>query len=97
MELMSKLFSIPRTVSYPLHGSRASFAIHPKISNICFIILDGAMTGIAFDWITANLYGVSEDGYVFACKSSPRVSLSCVTILSRPGRLYGIAVDPNQG
>ena len=55
------------------------------------------MTGIAFDWITANLYGVSEDGYVFACKSSPRVSLSCVTILSRPGRLYGIAVDPNQG
>ena len=67
------------------------------MNEISSIIPDGAITGIAFDWITTNLYGVSEDGYIFACKPIGTGPLSCVTVLQRRRRLYGIALNPNEG
>ena len=53
--------------------------------------------GLDFDWITHNLYVVSEGGYVFACKSTKRGSMNCYIIVTGQGRIYGIAVDPNHG
>ena len=60
---------------------------------------DGPITGLAFDWITANVYGVSASGVIFACKSlaGEPSSLSCVTLVDRQTRLNGIALSPNEG
>ena len=61
------------------------------------MIADGAMRGLAVDWITSNLYGVTSDGYVFVCIGSSNLQLKCITLLAGQGQLNGIALDPNSG
>ena len=57
------------------------------------------MWGIGLDWVTGDLFDISRNGYVFVCK--PRDAASgtwmCKTLLSSPGGLEGIAVNPNTG
>ena len=62
------------------------------------MIADEFMRGLAFDWITTNLYGVSWNGHVFVCQASgENGELNCTNLLSGQGKLNGIALDPNNG
>ena len=58
---------------------------------------DRDIEGLAVDWVTGNLYGVSS-GLVFVCNApAGSESLNCKNLLS--GQVYqnGIALDPNRG
>ena len=61
------------------------------------VTADGDVEGLAFDYITRNVYGVSWEGYIFACKVLPNGKLKCANLLTRQGNLHGIALDPNNG
>ena len=61
------------------------------------IIIDGTIYGLAFDWVTKNLYGVSSNGIAFACNTTAGTMLHCVMLISGQGALYGIAVNPYEG
>lgn len=64
------------------------------------MIADGQIRGLAFDWITTNLYGVGWNGQVFVCipSSSSTIGwLTCADLLTGQGNLNGIALDPNNG
>ena len=61
------------------------------------LTIDGDINGLAVDWITANVYGVSKGGYIFACNSRTAGPLSCTTIVNSPDTLIGIALSPNEG
>ena len=49
------------------------------------------------DWITGNLYGVSENGHVFVCETFESGMLSCENLVTGQGNVQGIALDPNNG
>ena len=62
------------------------------------MLADGFIRGLAFDWITMNLYGVSWNGHVFVCQApGENGELNCRNLLTGQGTLNGIAVDPNNG
>ena len=61
------------------------------------MISDGTIYGLAFDWITSNLYGVSSNGIVFACNTTAGPMIECIALLSGQGNLYGIVVNPIEG
>ena len=61
------------------------------------MVADGDLRGLAFDWITGNVYAVAEDGDILACDGNPGRNFSCATVLSGQGTLTGIALDPVQG
>ena len=58
---------------------------------------DDQFRGLAFDWVTGNVYIATWGGFVLACDGTLERNLKCVTILSGQGKLVGIALDPGQG
>lgn len=62
-----------------------------------FYFVDKRISGLAFDWIGRNLYGVSWAGIVVACKERATGQMECYTVWEEPGQLEGIVVDPNNG
>ena len=64
-----------------------------------FIIADGDMRGISYDWIAGNLYVATRDGNILACNQDTRGKRAflCKTLLADQGDLRGIAVDSNEG
>ena len=50
---------------------------------------------MALDFITANVYVVSEKGFILACDGTP--TFTCVTVLSNESGPNGIALNPNDG
>ena len=58
---------------------------------------DELISGLALDWITGNLYGVSTRGIVFACKARVRGLMKCMVVLEGQKTLRGIALDPKNG
>ena len=52
---------------------------------------DDALWGLGLDWVSGNVYAVSDGGFIIACNGTG--SLRCVTVLSGLGELRGIAVD----
>ena len=59
---------------------------------------DKLISGLAFDWITGNLYGVSWAGIVFACEARVKgLMTKCADLDKSNGTLNGISVDPNDG
>ena len=57
----------------------------------------GPIYGLAFDWITNNLYGVSQGGHIFACKETSNGTFDCYTLRDDQGNVNGIAINPNEG
>ena len=57
----------------------------------------GPIYGLAFDWITNNLYGVSQGGHIFACTETSNGTFDCYTLRDDQGKVNGIAVHPNEG
>ena len=58
---------------------------------------DGVIRGLAHDWITGNLYGVSQNGIVFVCNTTRNEQIDCEVLLSGLGDLYAIALNPVEG
>lgn len=64
------------------------------------IVFDGSIQGLAFHWVTGNLYGTTLVGSVFVCgdtKSSSGGLLTCITLMGRIGINEQIPVNPLQG
>ena len=65
---------------------------------ILFLSADKLISGLDFDWITGNLYGVSWAGIAFACEARVnRMMKKCVELVKGNGRFNGIAVHPQDG
>ena len=60
-------------------------------------IADGAPYGLAFDWITGNIYASTGNGFILVCDRTRTSNLTCATVLSNQGDLYGIALNPAEG
>ena len=58
---------------------------------------DGIFQGLAFDWITGNLYIGARDGYVIVCDTSVTRSFLCLPLLTRQFDVDGIALNPTEG
>ena len=63
---------------------------------ICLPI-DELISGLDFDWITGNLYGVSWAGVVFVCRARVQGFMKCTELLKDQGKLRGISLGPNEG
>ena len=62
------------------------------------VFADKLISGLAFDWIAGNLYGVSWAGIVFACKARGAGRMTkCSELVKDQGILRGIALDPQDG
>ena len=61
------------------------------------MIVDGDINGLAFDWITGNVYAVTLGGYILACDWNTTRSFLCVSVATGLGELIGIALDPVDG
>ena len=86
-------FLVPANVSSPQYCDVTNF--------MSFIILwhgDGAFYGLAFDWITGNIYVVANGGYILACDGTTGKNFQCASVLTDQGSLWGgIALDPVEG
>ena len=51
-------------------------------SKIRRIFKDGYIEDLNVDWITGNLYGVGDKGYMFVCNTTNSESLNCRTYIS---------------
>ena len=60
-------------------------------------ISDGVLRGVAFDWVTGNLYLVSSDGFVLVCNGSLDRAFNCATVINGQGDLIGIVLNPGEG
>ena len=60
-------------------------------------LVDGQIFGLAFDWITGNVYVVTWNGFILACDGSLERNFTCVTVLSGLGSVTGLALDPADG
>ena len=58
---------------------------------------DGYANGLAFDWITGNIYAGTQDGNILACDGALDRDLRCVTLLTGQGYVNGIALDAVEG
>ena len=58
---------------------------------------DGGLRGLAFDWITGNMYVGTYDGHILACDTVRTSTLICATMLSNQGTVNGIALHPVAG
>ena len=61
------------------------------------MFVDTYVWDLSLDWVTGNLYGVDGNGYVFVCNTTNSESLNCKSLLTGPGVLCGIIVEPNSG
>ena len=61
------------------------------------LIIDGRLMGVAFDWITGNIYVTTFSGYILACDGTVGRNFSRVTVLTGQGYLLETALDPTEG
>ena len=56
------------------------------------------MMGVAFDWITGNLYGIARRGHLFVCKEAEATgSLRCMSLVIGKGIFQEIVLNPLKG
>lgn len=66
--------------------------------HLFYIMLpDGCLNGLAFDWVSGNVYIASSGGFILACSGRPANSFTCATVLFEEGDIQGIALDPAAG
>ena len=61
------------------------------------ITTDSNFNGLAFDWISGNIYVATYDGKILACGDGAKRTFSCFTILDGQSNAEGIALDPTKG
>lgn len=63
------------------------------------MLADGGFQGLAFDWITGNLYIGTRRGtrHIIVCDTSATRSFTCFPLLEGQKDVDGIALDPIQG
>ena len=62
------------------------------------LIPDGSVYALDFDWITGNIYGSEDYGFIFVCKANDPGNFVCASVLR--GSYFsvrGIAVHPTEG
>ena len=80
--------------------------VYPPNNNGCslweshtglWVFTDDEFRGLAYDWITSNIYAVTRGGFILACSDSRRSArtFGCGTVLSSQGDLRGIALNPH--
>ena len=60
-----------------------------------FVNSDGAISGLAFDWIVDNVYFTTNKGYILACGAGAVVT--CFVILDGTFNSAGLCLTPNKG
>ena len=55
------------------------------------------MQGLSFDWITGNLYVVTDTGNIMACDTNLERPFTCATVLSGQDDAEGLTLDPTEG
>ena len=71
--------------------------LNASLKNVHESIADGQIAGLAFDWITGTIYVGTVDGYILACDPTRTANLTCATVLSNQGWVYGISLNPVEG
>ena len=81
---------------YTVYSTKVSLTALKLNLLILYLLTDVRIQGVALDFITTNLYGVTSSGYVFVCNTTSSELLNCRTLLS--GHYpYGITLDSNGG
>ena len=78
-----------------------NFASNIEVMNfliiVYFLIPDGVIYGLAFDWVVGNIYVVTWAGYILACGEGTTRTFRCYTILDDQPSAAGISLDPAEG
>ena len=52
---------------------------------------------LAFEWVTGNIFIVTERGLILACDGRQERPFACATVVEGQGKVKGIAVNPIEG
>ena len=62
-----------------------------------FVCAGGEFRGLAYDWISGNVYVVTLGGFIFACDTVRKNGLVCAAVLWSQRHTEGIALHPQAG